>query len=222
MSLWSDYGTFWKVSRNSFKTTGSVMPSSPFLAKALTTALDGPREAAHILEVGPGTGVVTKAIAREMRPADRLDCVELNPQFSDHVRRLVETDAVFNVSRDRIRVIETGVEKLEGENVYDFIISGLPFNSFSSELVQTVFDAFSRLLKPGGVLSYFEYEFVRHLQRPFVSRDSRARLHGVGQVVTKYISAYQKRYQRVFINVPPAIVRHLHLKPAGSPTANSR
>ncbi len=167
-------------------------------------------------KLAPGTGAVTKAIARAMRPTDRLDCVELNTQFAEHVRKLVQSDAVFNSCRDRIRVMETGVEELEGENLYDFIISGLPFNSFSSELVQKIFDAFSRLLKPGGMLSYFEYEFVRHLQRPFVNKENRARLQGVGQVVNKYISAYQKRHERVFINVPPAIVRHLCLKPANN------
>jgi phosphatidylethanolamine/phosphatidyl-N-methylethanolamine N-methyltransferase len=221
MGFWSDYGAFWQVSRRSFRTTGAVMPSSPFLAKALASALEGPRKPAHILEVGPGTGAVTKAIARQLRKGDRLDCVELNQQFADRVRRLVETNRVFDDWRDQIKVIHAGVEELPGDGVYDFIISGLPFNSFPSAVVRRVFEAFSRLLKPGGVMSYFEYEFIRQLQTPFVNKGERRRLYRVGRVVSKYIKAYQVRRERVFMNVPPAIVRHLHMKPmaaAGSKT----
>jgi hypothetical protein len=35
----------------------------------------------------------------------------------------------------------------------------------------------------------------------------------VGRVVGDYIRDYQIRRQKVLINVPPAIVRHLHFKP---------
>ena len=114
-------------------------------------------------------------------------------------------------------MIHAGVEELPGEGVYDFIISGLPFNSFPSIVVRRVFESFSRLLKPGGVLSYFEYEFIRQLQTPFVNKDERRRLYRVGRVVNKYIKAYQTRRERVFMNVPPAIVRHLHMKPEDAP-----
>jgi phospholipid N-methyltransferase len=222
MGFWSDYGAFWQESRRSFRTTGAVMPSSRFLAKALTSALDGPRKAAHILEVGPGTGAVTKAIVRQMRKGDTLDCVELNQQFADRVRKLVATNSVFDECRDRIKVIHAGVEEVPGEGVYDFIISGLPFNSFPSVVVRRVFESFSRLLKPGGVLSYFEYEFIRQLQTPFVNKDERRRLHRVGWVVNKYIKAYQTRRERVFMNVPPAIVRHLHMKPVDAKASKRR
>lgn len=222
MGFWSDYGAFWKVSRKSFRTTGAVMPSSRFLAKALTTALEGPRKPAHILEVGPGTGAVTKKIAQQLQTDDRLDCVELNEQFADRVRSLIQTNAVFDSHRDHIQVIHAGVEELPGDGVYDFIISGLPFNSFPGVVVSRIFESFSRLLKPGGVLSYFEYEFIRQLQTPFVNKDERIRLHHVGKVVNKYIKAYQTRRERVFMNVPPAIVRHLHMKPAGKTTSKRR
>src|SRR4051812_25942853 len=164
MSFWADYGAFWKVSRRHFRTTGAVLPSSPFLAKALVAPLAGPRLPAYILEVGPGTGAVTKAISRRMRPGDRLDAVELNPLFAERLRHRIAVEPFFDDHRDDIAVIESAVEELPGEAVYDFIVSGLPFNNFPSTLVRRIFRAYSRLLKPGGVLSYFEYVFVRHLQ----------------------------------------------------------
>jgi hypothetical protein len=54
---------------------------------------------------------------------------------------------------------------------------------------------------------------VRHLKTPFVSRRERRRLAGVGHVVGHYIRDHQVRCQQVFINVPPAVARHLCLKP---------
>lgn len=213
MGFLSEYGAFWNVSRRHFKTTGAVLPSSPFLGKALAQALGGHRRPARILEVGPGTGSVTKAIVRRMRPGDQLDAVELNPQFVDRLRHQLNSDPLFLAHRDQIRVIQSAVEDLPGEAVYDFIISGLPFNSFPSSLVRRIFRAYSRLLKPGGVLSYFEYVLIRHLQTPFVNRVERGRLLRIGRVVNRYIRACQVRKERVFMNVPPAIVRHLRLKP---------
>src|SRR5207247_8148938 len=82
-------------------------------------------------------------------------------------------------------------------------------------LVREIFRAYSRLLKPGGVLSYFEYVLIRQLKTPFASRTERRRLYRVGRLVGGYIRAYQVRRQQVLMNVPPAIVRHLHLKPSG-------
>ena len=46
------------------------------------------------------------------------------------------------------------------------------------------------------------------------SRPERSRLARVGRVVGHYIRGCQVRRQRVFINVPPAMARHLLLKPA--------
>jgi len=214
MSFWSDYGAFLKVSRRHFRTTGAVLPSSPFLARALVQPLKGDRPAAHILEVGPGTGAVTRAIVRRMRVGDQLDAVELNPQFADRLRFRIATDPFYRGVRDNIRVIQASVEDLPGEAVYDFIVSGLPFNSFPSTLVQRIFRAYGRLLKPGGVVSYFEYVLVRHLQTPFVNRVERRRLYRVGRIVKQYNREFQVKREHVFMNVPPAVVRHLHLKPA--------
>jgi hypothetical protein len=46
-----------------------------------------------------------------------------------------------------------------------------------------------------------------------VNRRERRRLYRVGRVVGKFIRAHQIRRQPVFMNVPPAMVRHMRLKP---------
>ena len=149
-----------------------------------------------------------------MIPGDQLDAVELNPRFVERLRLILLHDPVLIARRPQIRVIHSPVQELPGDAVYDHIISGLPLNNFPVTVVREIFKAYSRLLKPGGVLTYFEYVLIRQLKTPFVGRRERRRLYRVGRVVSEYIRTYQVRRKQVLMNVPPAIVRHLHLKPA--------
>src|SRR5579863_883860 len=62
------------------KRTGAVAPSSPFLAREMARAVD-PQTPGLIVELGPGTGPVTKAlIARGVR-RENLLLVEFDPYF---------------------------------------------------------------------------------------------------------------------------------------------
>src|SRR5205807_4789590 len=90
MRYLSQCGDFFRECRRHFRTTGAVLPSSRFLARALVKQLRGPRGPARILEVGPGTGSVTVEIARRMLSGDRLDAVEINGHFA----RLLEQRVV--------------------------------------------------------------------------------------------------------------------------------
>jgi phospholipid N-methyltransferase len=214
MGFWNECGTFWRVSRRHFRTTGALLPSSRFLARALAAPLSAPRAPGRILEVGPGTGSVTREIVRRMLPGDQLDAVELNEHFVERLRLHLAHDPRFTGHRHQVRVIHSPVQAVEGEALYDHIISGLPLNNFPVALVRDIFRAYSRLIKPGGVLTYFEYVFVRQLKSPFVGRRERRRLYRVGRVVSQYIRSFQVRRKQILMNVPPAVVRHLHLKPS--------
>jgi phospholipid N-methyltransferase len=214
MNFWSECGTFFRESRRHFRNTGALLPSSRFLARALASPLAVPRPPCRILEVGPGTGSVTREILRRLQPGDWLDCVELNEQFVERLNLCLRRDPRFVPYQSQVHVIHRPIEELPGEALYDHIISGLPLNNFPVDLVRDIFDAYSRLLKPGGVLSYFEYVLIRHLKTPFSGRKERRRLYRVGRLVGDYIRAYQVHRQQVLMNVPPAVVRHLHIKPA--------
>ncbi len=211
MHYWEECGEFFREFRRHFHTTGSVLPSSRFLAKAMVSELGKPREPCRVLEVGPGTGAVTREIVRGLRPDDRLDVVEINERFVALLRRRLEQEWRAD---GRVNLIHAPVEEVAGESVYDFIVSGLPLNNFPVAQVETIFRTFARLLKPGGTLTYFEYLLVRRLKAPFVRRPERERLEGVGRVVGGFIRDYEVRRERVLANVPPALVRHLRLKPA--------
>jgi phospholipid N-methyltransferase len=220
MSFWAECGTFLRETRRHFRTTGALLPSSRFLARALAAPLGtggaggaSAEPGRRVLEVGPGTGSVTRAILRYLRPEDRLDAVELNRRFVDRLQLHLLHDPRFVPYRDQVRVIHSAVEELPGEGVYDHIVSGLPLNNFPGWQVRQIFQAYRRLLKPDGVLSYFEYVLIRQLKTPFVNRRERRRLYRVGRIVGQYIRTCQVRHEQVLMNVPPAVVRHLRLHP---------
>lgn len=214
MGIWSEYAQFFGEFRRNFHDTGAILPSGGFLAGALARPLRATHPPARILEVGPGTGSVTRAIARLMRPGDRLDAVEINARFAQLLRDRIAREPAFELFKGDIAVIASPVQELLGESVYDYIVSGLPLNNFTGADVRSIFRTFTRLLKPGGVLTYFEYPLVRSLKVPFVNRAERRRLFRVGRLVGQYIGRHQVRRERIFLNVPPAIVRTLQLKPA--------
>jgi phospholipid N-methyltransferase len=213
MYNWTLCGDFLRECRRHFRTTGSILPSSRFLARALVAELSKPRGPARILEVGPGTGSVTAAILHQLQSDDHFDVVEINAHFVQVLQQRLEKEEDFRLHHEQTNLIHAAVEDLAGEAVYDFIISGLPLNNFSAIQVRRIFETYDRLLKPGGTLTYYEYVLVRRLKTVFIGRRERRRLHCLSRVVNSYIRDFQFRRQRILANVPPAMVRHMRFKP---------
>ncbi|MGE3803534.1 MAG: class I SAM-dependent methyltransferase [Gemmataceae bacterium] len=209
MRYWSECGSFFREYWRHFHTTGSILPSSRFLARAMVSDVARPHPPARILEAGPGTGAVTRALVQVLQPDDRLDIVEINDAFVELLRGRFEQEEEFRQRRDQAAILHRPVEEIEGSDIYDFIVSSLPLNNFPVELVRRILRSFRRLIKPGGILTYFEYAWVRNLKMPLVPRRERRRLAQLGHVVGKYITAHQVQQDLVWLNVPPAIVRHL-------------
>ena len=208
----SQYRLFFRQFLTNYHTTGAILPSGRFLGSALARFVghqhSGPRQ---ILEVGPGTGSVTRLIARAMGPEDRLDLVELNEDFVRCLRQRLQTDKAMRPAADRTRVLHCPIQELSQEGRYDLIISGLPLNNFSVEDVEGILGAFQGLLKPGGTLSFFEYIAVRRLRGLVGGRTDRARLRGVGAALESLLRGREIRREWIWPNVPPAWVHHVRL-----------
>jgi phosphatidylethanolamine/phosphatidyl-N-methylethanolamine N-methyltransferase len=195
--------------RREFDSTGAILPSSRFLAQAITRPLEQHAQPVRILEVGPGTGAVTRRIVELLQADDRLDLVELNGQFVEILEGKFREDPIFRAAAGRAEIHSCALQKFEADGQYDYIVSGLPLNNFPPEVVREIFEVCFGLLKPGGVLSYFEYMFVRRLRRAVSGGSERTRLSDLNDVLGSYLSRHRFRTTGVLANVPPAWVHHL-------------
>jgi phospholipid N-methyltransferase len=205
------YSTFIGELRRSYRSIGAIAPSSRFLARAISSSLRGRNGSLRVLEVGAGTGALTSEIVRYIRPGDQLDVVELNAQFIATLRRRFERERHFQRVADRTRLLHMPLQQLVADRPYDCIISGLPLNSFPTELLREVLESLRRLIAPAGVLSYFEYLFLRHVSRLFVSGRERRRLARISRVLEDFLEQHEFRRDTVWVNLPPAVVHHLRL-----------
>ena len=208
MRYWTECRAFYRQFRDQYGTTGSVMPSSRALARALTRPMRACPSPRRVLEVGPGTGAVTREIVRTLRPGDRLEIVEINASFVEVVRRRFEEELDFRRKTLQTRVIHSAIQDVEGRAVYDVLISGIPLNNFAVPLVEEIFASYRRLLKPQGALSYFEYVAIRDLKQRVVAPAERLRLADLSRLLEDKIRRFQVAEEIVVFNVPPAVARH--------------
>ena len=218
--VFSEHLAFLRQFRERFESTGAVAPSSRFLARALTRPFSRRTAPARILEIGPGTGAVTRQIARQMRSDDRLDLVELNDQFVALLQDRLCNDHDFRRVADWTHLHHCALQDFHAGQPFDYIISGLPLNNFPVALVRDVFAAYTRLLAPGGVLSFFEYMYVRPV-RCLISRAAeKQRLRELEAIIAPFLKDHRIRRDWVFVNIPPAWVQHC-LSPAQQQDGNA-
>jgi phospholipid N-methyltransferase len=211
-----DHLTFFQQFRQRFKTTGAIAPSSRFLASAMAgpmrKILGGPDEPPkRILEIGPGTGAVTRSIVKLIRPHDRFDLVELNETFANLLNQRFETHRDYQKISGQSQVHMLPLQEFTAEAPYDFIISGLPLNNFSSDMVREIFECYFRLLAPGGTLSYFEYMYVRSIRKRVGPAEEKQRMKSLDEIIAPYLKQHRIRQSWVLINLPPAWVQHLQV-----------
>jgi len=193
-----------------FETTGSVVPSSRFLATAITRFLAArPQQPVRVLECGPGTGAFTNQIVTHLREGDVFDLVELNESFVDVLSHRFATEDAWKAVQDLSKIHEVPLQDFETDGEYDFIISGLPLNNFPPKLVAEIMDGYFRLLRPGGMLSYFEYMYLRPIRQACEPGAGGKKIREIHSIVESYLSQQRIARDTVLLNVPPAWVQHL-------------
>jgi phospholipid N-methyltransferase len=205
----ANYRLFWQEFRRTFHSTGAVLPSGPRLCRALARYVSGNGQPRRVLEVGPGTGVVTHEIISQLGPRDTLDIVELNDRFVAALRERLQHEQHWRRVADRVRIHHMPVEQLSTEQPYDAIVSGLPLNNFPADVVRSILSHLQRLAGDGATLTFFEYVAVRKVKGLVGKADERKRLGGISEILNDVCRQHQFREECVLLNFPPAWVHHL-------------
>ncbi len=197
-----------------FETTGSLIASSRFLARTITRYLaDRSDQPIRVLECGPGTGAFTNQIVRHLRPGDTFDLVELNESFVDVLNHRFESEQAWKAVDELSKIHEVPLQDFETEGNYDFVISGLPLNNFPPKLVAEIMEVYFRLLKPDGMLSYFEYMYIRPIRNTVSPGAGGRKIREIHQIVESYLTRHRVARDSVLLNTPPAWVQHLRPEP---------
>jgi phospholipid N-methyltransferase len=150
------------------RATGSVIPSSARLTRRMLAGLDF-RPGQVIVEFGPGTGVVTRALLARMAPDARLFAFETNPEFVDFLRRVID-DPRLTVVAASAETVES-VLAAQGLANCDLAVSSLPFSIMPPRVRLRILAATARALAPGARLVGYQYStrWLGELSRRFGS-----------------------------------------------------
>ena len=169
---------------------GAIAPSSAGLVKMMVDSIDW-QSARGVVEYGPGTGVFTASILKQLDPRAKFFAIERSPEMVRSARarcpagEIVE-DSVTNVAS---LCAERGISQV------DAIVCGLPWASFSESLQAEIMEAMFSVLRPGGQFATFAY-----LQGLALPAGRRFAGH-----LDKHFSVVQKS-PTVWRNLPPAFV----------------
>ncbi|RWL82185.1 MAG: methyltransferase domain-containing protein [Mesorhizobium sp.] len=108
------------------KTVGSIVPTSSITARKMASIVN-PRSGLPVLEVGPGTGVITRAILAQGVKPENLYAVEYSTDFVRHLRGLYP--GVNVIEGDAFNLNATLGDKRD--MVFDSVVSGVPLLNFA-------------------------------------------------------------------------------------------
>jgi len=164
-----------RMARNP-RAIGAISPASPALAEAMAAQVDFSAPG-RVLELGPGTGAITRALIRRGMGPQKVVAIERDPAFARMLRsRFPGLDVVEGDAAD--------AQRLETLGPFSAIISSLPLLNFPNHerlaLVRTLLE-----LMPAGA--------------PFVQYS-----YGVKAPLPRAADVRVTLADRVWRNLPPA------------------
>lgn len=135
-------------------TTASVVPSSPRLGKAMALAL--PANIDRVVELGAGTGAITRELLRYRVRPEQLFIVELNDELHDELEQAFPLSTVVCGDARALQALLTANPGFRDGRV-DAVVSSLGFLSMPPALVEEILAAAFACLPPDGLLIQFTY-----------------------------------------------------------------
>jgi len=189
------FRTFAAEALADYKTTGAVAPSSRFLARAMLEPLKL-RPRCVIVELGPGTGVMTRALLNILPPDGNILAFEISDRFYSYLNE--------KIPDKRLVVLNTGAEHLKAElhkRGYDHVdgfVSSLALGFFSDAQRRALLESFSPFMGENSV--YTQYQYVQGMELSH----GRFRRFSIQPLLRQYFHSVQCR--TVWRNIPPAFV----------------
>ena len=137
------------------KALGAVLPTSTVTARKMASLIDIESDL-PVLELGPGTGVITKAILERGVAAERLFTIEYTDEFIPQLRR--NFPGVNVIHGDAFRLDEQLAKW--PDIIFDSVVSAIPLLNFPvAQRVRLLYQLFDRI-PPGHPVVQISYGAV--------------------------------------------------------------
>ena len=156
---------FFKVAVKNLKTSGTLIPSSKFLAQNMLKNIDF--YASNVLvELGPGNGAITHEILKNIGPNSHLICFEVNDEFYQYLKKIRHPQlTVLNVYAEYM------LEELAklGHASTSHIISSLPLTILPEAISHSILKTSLLSLEVNGTFIQFQYSltYYKYLKKVF-------------------------------------------------------
>jgi phospholipid N-methyltransferase len=149
------YRAFFAAALRDPAVIGGIAPSMPALGNRVSAPVAAfPAERPPVVvELGPGTGVISSAVRDRLPAGARQVAVELHPGMVDYLRReLPWLDVVAGDAAELPALLEP-----LGITSVDVVVSGLPWSLFDAARQDRMLGAVTAVLAADGVFSAFGY-----------------------------------------------------------------
>ncbi len=129
------------------KEVSTIFPTSPALARALLQGHSF-KKAELVVELGPGTGAITRPLQPRLPRRTEYLGVELVPSL---VKTLRKEFPKLNFVQDSA----VHLDRILGQRQADSIVSSIPWTLLNPEVQEDLLEAIVGALKPGGIFSTY-------------------------------------------------------------------
>jgi len=178
-----------------FGTVGAIAPSSRYLTRAMLRPL--PLENARVVvELGPGTGVMTRGLL-DLLPFDAtLLAFEINHRFARYLRSTINDSRLVVINARAEALLEELSRR--GYRHVDAILSSLALGLMSDRQRHALLSEISICLKKRGIFT--QYQYLHALQL----RDKQLSKFDLSGLLGQYFVSVQRKI--IWRNLPPAFV----------------
>lgn len=191
ISYAADYGRFFLSWLSNPLRVAAVAPSGKALAKLMTceiTDSTGP-----ILELGPGTGVFTRALLQRGARQEDLTLIEFGEDFADMLGKRFPEARVL-----RMDAAELLRKRLYAGRPVGAVLSGLPLLSMPKRKVRRILSGALEYMRADGAIYQFTY----------------GRRCPIPDVILEQLGLQAVRIGRAIVNIPPAAVYRISRRAA--------
>jgi len=182
-TTWADRLAFLEQFLRHPRQVASIVPSTRFLERRVAGCVQG--RSGTVVELGPGTGGITRALLGSLSADARLVAIELNPTLAARVARIDDPRLVVHRgSAEELPDILRGL----GCARADAVVSGLPFSTIGRRRAKRILDSVHRSLAPDG-------EFIAYHVRGTLERLAGSRFDAIDSS-TEWLSVPPMRIYR--------------------------